>query len=108
MNNARSRSFCVLKMGLETKEPVHLENPWRFCLFFVFCNIATHICVSFLSQKNTSLKSLNLRGNNIRDDGATSLAVGLADNHTLVKLHLGLNDVAEEGAASFQQLLEVK
>ena len=56
---------------------------------------------------NTSISSLYLRCNSIRDEGANSLAQTLGENASLTSLDLGHNLIGAEGVNSLAQALRV-
>ena len=60
----------------------------------------------FLSKsvENTALLELYLSRNNIGDDGAKALAIGLQNNTTQLKLHLSNNKIGDNGAREFARL----
>ena len=56
---------------------------------------------------NSSLTSLNLRGNSIDDEGASSLSEALRVNTSLTSLDLRGNPLGDEGASSLSEALRV-
>ena len=58
-------------------------------------------------RENTSLTTLDLSDNNIRDSGASCLAQALRVNASLTTLNLRDNSIAEEGIHSLSQALVV-
>ena len=57
-----------------------------------------HTCVVF-ARYNSTLSTLDLRGNNLGDEGCGSLAASLQIvNETLTSLDLGYNEIKDEGA----------
>ena len=56
---------------------------------------------------NTSLSSLDLHDNSIRDEGANLLAQALRENTSLSSLDLSRNSIGNDGANSFAQALRV-
>ena len=56
---------------------------------------------------NTSLTTLNLSGNSIGAEGATSLSQALAVNTSLTTLNLSRNSIGAEGATTLSQALAV-
>ena len=57
-------------------------------------------------EKNATLQTLNLYGNQVGDAGAASLASALEKNATLQTLYLDYNQVGDAGAASLASALE--
>lgn len=55
--------------------------------------------------KNTSIKYLYLEGNGITNVGCSALAKALQVNSSIEELYLGANDIGPEGAASLAQVI---
>lgn len=55
--------------------------------------------------KNTSIKFLYLEGNNITNVGCEALASALLENSSIEELYLGANDIGPEGAASLAKVI---
>ena len=56
--------------------------------------------------KNTSLESLNVKGNVIGDQGMKLLAKGLASSPNIKELDISLNEISSEGFLAFCEILE--
>jgi Ran GTPase-activating protein (RanGAP) involved in mRNA processing and transport len=55
--------------------------------------------------KNTSIKFLYLEGNQITQVGCSALAKALLENSTVEELYLGANDIGPDGAASLAEVI---
>lgn len=55
---------------------------------------------------NTTLTSLDLEWNNIRDEGAVAIARTLEKNNSLTSLNIGGNIIGDEGAIAIARILE--
>ena len=63
------------------------------------------VAATALSQPTTYLTAMDLRGNQIEDNGAVALANGLQSNSTLRGLDLSENQISCIGAAAFGKVL---
>jgi len=68
-------------------------------------NAGCEVLVTLLSDPNCNLRSLTLVGNNIDNDGAATLANGLANNTKMKELFLGGNLIDLSSVNIFKKLL---
>lgn len=66
---------------------------------------ADHLAAALRSE-TCGLRSLNLRGNHILNQGANAMAFALQENATLTSLYLWGNEISDGSAASFATALE--
>ena len=53
--------------------------------------------IEFFLKKNFFIETLNISGNSIKDEGFITLAKGLNNNQTLIKLNISNNDIHQKG-----------
>ena len=73
--------------------------------FFLSNSSLSTLCLAL--KVNTSLTSLHLSGNRIKDEGAKSLSEALRVNTSVTSLDLNWNSIADEGANSLFEALRV-
>ena len=56
------------------------------------------ICIKTLLMENKTITFLNIRDNNIQDEGAIVISQGLRCNHTLTTLWISWCGLSEEGS----------
>ena len=72
-------------------------------------NIIKHGMISIAEaiQVNTTLKNLDISGNNISDAGAAAISDSLTSNSSLAKLNISSNNITSEGAKKIAQAIQV-
>ncbi|EJK55167.1 hypothetical protein THAOC_25128, partial [Thalassiosira oceanica] len=65
----------------------------------------TQVIAASLANPECSLESLNLRGCNIEDEGAATLAGGLRNNQRLTRMSLQNNNITKRGWNAFSPIL---
>ena len=58
-------------------------------------------------KENRTITSIDLHGNNVRDDGAIALADALKENRTITSINLGNSGVGNAGAIALADALKV-
>ncbi|XP_015756490.1 PREDICTED: uncharacterized protein LOC107335955 [Acropora digitifera] len=74
--------------------------------FFLSNSSLSTLCLAL--KVNTSLTSLHLSGNRIKDEGAKSLSEALRVNTSVTSLDLNWNSITDEGANSLFEALRIK
>ena len=78
-----------------------LSSYTQFCVI-VFVIVTTGAsCLGELLKVNNSLQKLDMRDNDIRDDGLSSVADGLQHNNTLTKLDVSECKFLVKGSYSY-------
>ena len=98
-------NFVICDTGAESLPKSLLDNSGITNLNLSLNNIG-HDGAKFLFvglRANTTI--LNLRGNEISDPGAASLAGAISGNRTLTNLNLGFNCISDSGATSLSKAL---
>lgn len=102
-NRVRFDEMIEKEIGNLIKDNISEDIALRECQLQDF-HIHT-LCKSL--GRNTSLKNLDLHGNDITKAGVLSLAKALKINTTLIDLNLGNNEIDNDGAEALIEMLRV-
>jgi Ran GTPase-activating protein (RanGAP) involved in mRNA processing and transport len=101
------RSSAYLRLSRHEVVSTVLAISTLTTLNLSFNNIGSHAeALSEALKTNSTLATLELRGNKIEDDGAKALSEPLKTNSTLATLDLGYNSIRENGAQALSETLK--
>lgn len=103
------KDLCNMNLKIEVSNfiPDNLDKITD--LYLGYENIAADDVKTLVSalETNKTLITLNLRGNDIRDEGALALSSALRINKTLTTLGLRYTNIEDNGALALASVLEI-